>query len=47
MSSKINSKKTTTRHTIIKMAKNKDRERILKVLKENQLVMYEATVIRL
>ena len=42
---KMNSKRP--RHIIIKMAKIKDKERILKVAREKQLVMDKGTPIRL
>ena len=35
---KMNPKRTTLRHIIIKTPKCKDRERILKVARENQLI---------
>ena len=43
----INPKRPTPRYIIIKMAKFKDKERILKAARENQLVTYKAAVIRL
>ena len=44
---KTNLKRFTPRHTVIKMAKIKDKERILKVAREKQLVMDKGTPIRL
>ena len=41
----MNTKRTTSRHTIIKMAK--DKERILKAVREKQRVTYKETFIRL
>ena len=43
----MNSKRPTPRHIIIKMAKFKDKERILKEAKEKQLITYKGTPIRL
>lgn len=40
---KMNPKGPTPRHMIIKMPKVKDKERILKVSRETQLVMYKRT----
>ena len=40
-------KKTTPRHIIIKMPKIKDKERILKATREEQLVAYEGVPIKL
>ena len=39
-------KRPTQKHTIIKMAKIKDKERILKAARGKQLVMYKGTPIR-
>ena len=44
---KINLKRTTPRHTIIKKAKTKDKERILKAPREKQQVTYKGIPIRL
>uniref|UniRef100_A0A9L0STS5 L1 transposable element RRM domain-containing protein n=1 Tax=Equus caballus TaxID=9796 RepID=A0A9L0STS5_HORSE len=44
---KINSKRPTPRHIIIKMSKIKDKERILKVARERQQVTYKGNPIRL
>ena len=44
---KMNPKKSTPRHIVIKMAKIKDKERILKEAREKQLVAYRGTPIRL
>ena len=41
--SKRNPKRPTPRHIIIKMAKFKDKERILKEAKEKQLITYKGT----
>ena len=41
----MNLKRSTSRHSIIKMAKIK--ERALKIEKEKQLVMYKGTPVRL
>ena len=38
-----NPKRTTPRHAVIKTAKIKDKERILKAMKEKQLVMHKGT----
>ena len=40
---RINPKRSTPRHIVIKMTKIKDESRILKIAKEKQLVMYEET----
>ena len=40
-------KRPTPRHIMIKMPKVKDKERILKVAREKQLVMYRGVPIRL
>ena len=47
MPSKMNSKRPTPRHVIIKMSKVKDKERIIKAAREKQLVTYEGAPIRL
>ena len=44
---KMNPKKPTPRHVIIKMAKFKDKERILKSAREKQEVTYKGAPIRL
>nr|KAF6462164.1 hypothetical protein HJG59_011228 [Molossus molossus] len=44
---KMNPKRPTPRHTIIKMQKIQDKERILKVAREKQLVTYKGVPIRL
>ena len=44
---KLNPNRPTPRHIIIKMAKVKDKKRILKVAREKQSVNYKGTPIRL
>ena len=44
---KLDPKRTTPRHIIIKMPKVKDKERILKEVREEKLVTYRAVCIRL
>ena len=44
---KMNSKRPTPRHIIIKMPKGKDKEKILKAAREKQLVTYKRVPIRL
>ena len=44
---KINPKRYTLRHIIIKMSKVKDKERILKAVKEKRFDTYERNSIRL
>ena len=44
---KIDENRPTPRHIIIKMPKVKDKERILKALREKKLVMYRGVPIRL
>ena len=44
---KMDPKRPTLRHIIIKMAKHKDKERILKTAREEQLVIYEKAPISL
>ena len=44
---KIDPKRTTLRHIIIKMPKFKDKERILKIARETQRVTYKGIPIRL
>ena len=43
----MHAKRSTARHVIIKMSKAKDKERILKAVREQQLVMYREAPIRL
>ena len=43
---KMDAKRPTPRHTIIKMPKVKDKEKILKAAKEKQLVTYRGVHIR-
>ena len=47
VSNKIDAKRPTPRHIIIKMPKIKDKERILKAAREKQLVIYRGVPIRL
>ena len=42
----MNPKRSTPRHTIIKMAKSKVKERLLKAAREKQLLTYKGTPIR-
>ena len=44
---KLDLKRTTPRHTIIKMSKIKDKERILKAAREKKLVTYRGVPMRL
>ena len=44
---KLDPKKLTPRHMIIKMARLKDKERILKAAREKQIVTYKGTPITL
>ena len=44
---KLNPKRATPRHIIIKMPKVKDKERILKAAREKKLVTYRRVAIRL
>ena len=44
---KVNPKRPTSRHIIIKMPKVKDKERILKAAREKQLVTYKGVPVRL
>ena len=44
---KLNKNRPTLRHIIIKMAKVKDKERILKTAREKQRVSYKGTPIKL
>ena len=43
----MDAKRTTPRHIIIKMTKDKDKERILKAAREKQRVTYKGVPIRL
>ena len=43
---KMDTKRTTPRHIIIKMPKFKDKERILKAAREKQLVAYKGVPMR-
>ena len=47
VTNKMDAKRTTPRHTIIKMPKIKDKERILKAVREKQLVTYRGVPISL
>ena len=47
ISNKMDPKRPTPRHIILKMPKVKDKERILKVAREKQLVTYRVVSIRL
>ena len=47
VSNEVDAKKPTPRHIIIKMPKVKDKERILKVAREKQLVTYRVVPISL
>ena len=44
---KLDPKRPTLRHTVIKMTKLKDKERILKATREKQVVTYKGAPIRL
>ena len=44
---KVNPKRPTLRHIIIKLSKAKDKERIIKEKREKHLVTYKGTPIRL
>ena len=44
---KMDTKRPTPRHILIKMPKGKDKERILKAAKEKQLLTYRGVPIRL
>ena len=44
---KLDPKRSTPRHIIIKMSKVKDKERILKEAREKQIVTYKGVPIRL
>ena len=43
----MNPKRTTPRHIVMKMEKNKDKERLLKAAKEKQLAVYKGTLRKL
>ena len=47
VSNKLDPKRSTPRHIITKMPKVKDKERILKVAREKQIVIYNGVPIRL
>ena len=47
LQTKMNPKRPTTRHIIIKMPKIKDKEGILKAAREKQLVIYKGAPIML
>ena len=47
VSNKLDPKRTTPRHIIIKVPKVKDKERILKAAREKQRVTYKGVPIRL
>ena len=44
---KVNTKRTTPRHIIVKMPKVKDKKEILKAAREKQIVTYKGVSIRL
>ena len=44
---RINPKRNTPRHVIIKLTKIKDKEKLLKVTREKQQITYKGTPIRL
>ena len=44
---RINPKRNTPRHIVIKLAKIKDKEKLLKTTRENQQITYKGTPIRL
>ena len=46
-SNKMNPKRCTERHNVIKMVKVKDKERILKAAREKQIVRYKRDPIKL
>ena len=46
-SNKMDAKRTTPRHIIIKMPKVKDKERVLRAAREKKLVTYRGVPIRL
>ena len=43
----MNPTRSTSRHTVIKMSKLKDKKRVLKVATEKQIVLYKGMPIRL
>ena len=47
MPNKLNAKRPTPRHIVIKMPKVKDKVRLLKAAREKQLVTYKEAPIRL
>lgn len=47
ISTKVNPKRATPRYIVIKLSKVKDKDGILKAVKEKQLVTYKVTSIRL
>ena len=47
ISNKMDPKRATSRHIIIKMLKVKDKDRILKAAREKQIVTYKGVPIRL
>ena len=47
VTNKINPKRITPRHIVIKMLKNKDKKIIIEAAREKQRVMYKGTPIRL
>ena len=44
---RINPRRNTPRHTVIKLIKIKDKERLLKATREKQQITYKGTPIRL
>ena len=44
---KMDTNRSTPRHTVIKMSKLKDKKRVLKVATEKQIVLYKGMPIRL
>ena len=44
---RINPRRNTSRHTVIKLAKSKDKEKLLKAAREKQQITYKGTPIRL
>ena len=44
---RINPRRNTLRHIVIKLTKIKDKEKILKAIREKQQIMYKGTPIRL
>lgn len=43
----MNPKKSTARHIVIQIASVKDKERLLKAVREKHLVTYKVTIIKL